>query len=171
MQPSSQSNKTHKAYLSTDTASELTRCLVFSRLDYCNSILYSIPQQQQDRLQRIMNKGARITLNILLPNHLTSSNKNLASLHWLPIKYRIPFKIATITYKTIFISQPSYFRNLITINKNNKNLCSSSSITLVNQRTSTNIAKRGFRHSSPSVWNSLPHNIRNCTSFLFYIWN
>ena len=138
-----------------------------SRLDYCNSILYSIPQQQ-DRLQRIMNKGARIPLNITLPNRLTRSNKNLTSQHWLPIKYRILFKIATITYKTIFISQPSYLRNLITINKNNKNLRPCSSITLVNQRTSTNIAKCDFRHSSPSVWNSLSHTIRNCTSLLSF---
>ena len=76
------------------TASTLTRCLVISRLDYCNSVFYNITQHQQTRLQRIMNKAARVVLNINTPDHpLHPSSKScLVQLHWLTEQSRMTFK-------------------------------------------------------------------------------
>jgi len=37
-----------------------------------------------------------------------SASERLSYLHWLPVHYRIQFKIATLTYKTLATCQPSY---------------------------------------------------------------
>ena len=34
-------------------------------------------------------------------------------LHWLPIRARIDFKIATLTYNTLTFGHPAYLRELI----------------------------------------------------------
>ena len=49
-------------YLSCDGLKMLVNALVISRLDYCNSILYSIPKHQRDKFQRIQNTAARLVL-------------------------------------------------------------------------------------------------------------
>ena len=121
-----------RQFLTNDMASTLGRCLVLSRLDYCNSFLYNITEHQQERLHRIMNKAARISLNINTPHHyLHHSSKNyLSQLHWLPVYKRIIFKIALITYKTYTTSIPGYLSNLIQ-NRPNPRLLRSSSATLL----------------------------------------
>ena len=50
----------------------------------------------------------------------------LAKLHWLPVKKRIQFKIATITCKVIQHKQPSYLLEILQTQKNTTNLRSSS---------------------------------------------
>ena len=45
--------------------------IVTSNLYYCNSLLYSIPKYQQDRLQRILNAAVRIVC-LVYPSSMTS---------------------------------------------------------------------------------------------------
>ena len=42
-----------------------------------------------------------------------SSKENLKKLHWLPIKYRIKFKIICLVHKCIQNQAPEYLRNLL----------------------------------------------------------
>ena len=152
-----------RQFLTNNMASTLARCLVLSKLDYCNSHLYNITKHQQERLQRIMNKAARISLNINTPHHyLHHSSKNYFSQpHWLPVYNRIIFKIALITYKTYTTSIPGYLSNLIQNRPNPRLLRSSSATLLIKNSTTNKISERGFRHASPAVWNFLPPYIRN----------
>ena len=78
-------------------------------------LLYNITRHQLEQLQQIMNKAARISLNINTPHHyLHHSSKNYFSqLHWLPVYDGIIFKIASITFKTHTTSIPNYLCNLI----------------------------------------------------------
>ena len=89
----------------------LANSLVSSRLDYYNSLYYELPDTSLDRLQRIQNSLARVVLPSFTRNHHITPA--LHRLHWLPIRQRIMFKIATITYKTLFHSQPSYLHSLL----------------------------------------------------------
>ena len=146
-----------RQFFTSDMVSTLARCLVLSRLDYCNYLLYNVTKHQQERLQQIMNKAVRISLNISTPHHYLhhSSNNYLSQLQWLPVYNRIIFKIALITYKTI---QPHPERP-------NPRLLRSSSATLLIKNSTTNIiSKRGFRHASLAVCNFLPPYIRNSPS-------
>ena len=62
--------------------------LITSRLDFCNSILYNLPNKQIERLQRIQNQAARMLKRIPWRNHITPV---LRELHWLRIHDRIIF--------------------------------------------------------------------------------
>ena len=128
--------------------------------------LYNITKHQHVRLERIMNKAVRISLNINTPYHyLHHSSKNyLSQLHWLRVYNRIIFKTALITYKTYTTSIPGYLSNLIQ-NRPNPRLLRSSSATLLIKNSATNkISERGFRHVSPAVGNFLPSEIKKSPS-------
>ena len=51
--------------LTYDACSQLIHALVTVRIDYCNSLLYGLPDQSLNRLQRIVNTAARILAELL----------------------------------------------------------------------------------------------------------
>ena len=80
---------------------ELIGVLVLSRVDYCNSRYYGLPNFLIAKLQRIMNSAARLNFR-LSPSTPTSSY--LKQLHWLPIRQCIIFNI--LLYSHRFVQQP-----------------------------------------------------------------
>ena len=58
--------------------------------------LYGLPNNQFHKLQRVQNAAARLICNVSRFDHITPS---LCSLHWLPIIYRIQFKISLFVFK------------------------------------------------------------------------
>ena len=84
--------------LSPDTAKTVACAIVSSRLDYCNSLLHNISKKNIQKLQRIQNNLTRVELKA---PRLTSPKPMLASLHWLPVVYRIQYKLAIITFKAL----------------------------------------------------------------------
>ena len=65
-----------------DATAQLIHALITSRLDFCISILYDIPNKQIERLQQIQNQAARMLKRIPRRNHITPV---LRELHWLRI--------------------------------------------------------------------------------------
>src|SRR6187401_102273 len=100
-----------RSSLDTNSAKLLANALVSSKLDYCNSLFYNLPDTSINRLQHIQNSLARFVIPSVRRCHHISPI--LAKLHWLPIRQRIEFKIATITHKTLQNSQPSYLFDLL----------------------------------------------------------
>ena len=49
-----------RKYLSRESTEKLVHASISSRLDYCNSFLYGIPEYQTTKLQRVMNASARL---------------------------------------------------------------------------------------------------------------
>ena len=74
--------------LTSDAAHTLVRTLVLSRLDYGNSVLVGLSEEQLHKLQKVQNTAARIISLTTKRDHITPVLKNL---HWLPIKARIEF--------------------------------------------------------------------------------
>jgi hypothetical protein len=72
--------------------------MIAGRLDYCNSVLYQASAANINKLQRVQNSAARTATKSSRFVHITSV---LAGLHWLPIQYRIQFKIAVTTFKVL----------------------------------------------------------------------
>ena len=62
------------------------------------------------KLQKIQNNLARV---VLKAPRLTSPEPMLASLHWLPVVYRIQYKFAFITFKALTTEQPTYLADLL----------------------------------------------------------
>ena len=80
-----------RSFLSTDAANKLAVSLILSSLDYCNSLLAGIPDNKLNKLQRIQNHAARL---VLRKSRHASVSVLLRTLHWLPVKARIQYKIA-----------------------------------------------------------------------------
>ena len=76
--------------LDLDSAKLLANALVFSRFDYYNSLSYGIAETDLTKLQHILNRLAHV---VTMSPPFTSSVPLLFSLHWLPVKYRVDFKI------------------------------------------------------------------------------
>ena len=74
--------------LTFDATAQLIHALITSRIDFCNSILYNLPNKQIERLQRIQNQAARMLKRVPRRNHITTV---LRELHWLRIHDSIIF--------------------------------------------------------------------------------
>lgn len=81
-----------------------------SCLGYCNSLFTGITQSSLARLQPVQNSTAMLSTNI---GHQSHINPVLASLHWLPVKHRINFKIVLTTYKALNGLATAYITELL----------------------------------------------------------
>ena len=93
--------------------------------------------------------------------HVTSI---LQTLHWLPVKKRIVFKILLLTFKVLNGQPPSYLSDLLVVNRPVRALRSNSdnSTRLVTPlyRTET-YGGRAFSSCAPRLWNQLPPALRS----------
>ena len=94
-----------RKYLSHQSAISLIHAFITSKLDYCNSLLYGLPTIHINKLQRVQNAAARLVTNSPPICHIIPI---LEDLHWLPIKYRIEFKIVLLTFKCLYGLAPQY---------------------------------------------------------------
>ena len=150
-----------RRHLDLDSAKLLANALVSSRLDYCNSVLSGIAETDLTKLQRVLNRLARM---VTKSPPFTRSVPLLRSLHWLPVKYRVHFKICLLTYKALHEEQPVYLRSLIAISLPSRSLRSNRGITLSIPRIKINTGARAFSSCAPSLWNNLPLSVRLATS-------
>ena len=78
----------------TDEVAKTIACsFVTSRLDYANSVMYGISAKNIHRLQRMQNALARVVLGSSASKFSHYSTNVLCHLHWLPVQYRIQFKL------------------------------------------------------------------------------
>ena len=147
-------------YLDSTTACTIATSIIHFKLDYCNSLYYSLPKSQITHLQQIQNSFARAVVKAPKSCHITPI---LLSLHWLkiPVTKRIEYKLHSLTYKVLTTKQPPYLHNLISVQPS-RSTCSSSLVTLARPLTSSSlrITDCSFRYASPCLWNQLPSSLR-----------
>ena len=145
-------------YLPQKQLEMLIHAFISSRLDYCNSLLIGIDQASLRRLQLVQNAAARLLTSTKKREHITPV---LASLHWLPVKFRIDFKVLLFVFKSLHSLSPSYLSELIKPYVPNRALRSADQMLL--EPLPTILRSRGdraFAAAGPELWNSLPLPIR-----------
>jgi hypothetical protein len=148
-----------RTYLSEDAAKQLIHAFVTSRLDYCNSLLYGIPDSSLQRIQRIQNIAARIITRSKKFDHITPV---LKSLHWLPIHLRIQFKILLLCYRIQNEMAPGYLCDLLKPYHQERTLRSSTKFLLHVPKTKLKrYGDRAFSSVAPVLWNNLPADIKD----------
>ena len=89
----------------------------------------------------------------------------LATLHWLPVTFRIDFKVLLLTYKALNGQGPSYIANSLTNYTPARTLRSSDTGLLQVTRSShKKIGDAAFVNYAPKLWNTLPINIREANT-------
>ena len=88
----------------------LVLAVVVSRLDYCNSVLASVPLATLEPLQCVQNAAARLIFELSPRLHITPS---LLQLHWLPVSWRIQFKLCCIMHSVHTGRCPAYLTNIV----------------------------------------------------------
>ncbi|KAL0147478.1 hypothetical protein M9458_050590 [Cirrhinus mrigala] len=138
--------------------SVLVHAFMTSRLDYCNALLGGCPASSINKLQIVQNAAARVLTRSRKYDHITPI---LKSLHWLPIRFRISYKIALLTYKALNGLAPAYLTSLLPRYNPSRSLRSQNSRLLVVPRIAKSTkGGRAFSHLAPKLWNSLPDNVR-----------
>ena len=158
------------SFLSTDAANKLAVSLILSRLDYCNSLLAGLPDNKLNKLQRIQNHAARL---VLRTSRHASATALLRTLHWLPVKARIQYKIACLCFQCIYQdSMPPYISDLLHPYCPSRMLRSLDALLTVPRFSLETFGKRSFSVFGPTVWNSLPLALRKKHSVLQLLkWN
>ena len=162
-----------RRHLTHNTAIMVANALVSSRLDYCNSLFRSLTCRDLKRLQCIQNTLARVVSRSSKYCHVTPILKDL---HWLPIKYRIQFKIATIIYKVLQNGSPHYltshvnrYSRAVNTRRNNPDKVY---LDVPIYKPSIIKSKVHFQHSfaydGPTLWNSLPHEVRSSSTLSIF---
>jgi hypothetical protein len=149
-------------YLTTEATKTLVCSFVLSRLDYCNSLFPRLMQYQLDRLQKIQNHAARLVLRV---SKRESASPLLNSLHWLPVRQRIRYKLSSLCYASLNGSAPRYIADLIRPYSTTRELRSSSQgkLHLPDFKLKT-AGERSFAYTAPKVWNDLPVPLRFASS-------
>ena len=138
----------------------VVNAFVFSRIDYCNSVLTFCNNRTIGRLQRVQNCLVRLVKR--LPRQAPTS-RAIRNLRWLRIHSRIVFKICCLVHKCIYGSTPSYVGNLISFSRSVQSsisLRSHSVKTLYTPITPFANVRKAFYFKAPRLWNSLPLPIR-----------
>ena len=87
---------------------------ILTRIDYCNAVqpvLANLPDSALAPLQRVLHAAARFVAAIGPRDHITPT---LISLHWLPVRQRITYKLCTMMHSVFYSQAPSYIFDIVT---------------------------------------------------------
>ena len=141
-----------RKFLNFECTKILENAFVTSRLDFCNSLLYGLPKNQLYKLQRVQNVAARLICNVGRFKHITPS---LYMLHWLPINYRIQFKILLFVYKALNCITPLLISELVELKPASRyNLRNSDDTLLLNSpsvKSRITLGDCSFKYAGPKL--------------------
>ena len=146
-----------RSSLTTEAAKTVAVAIIGSRLDYCNSLLAGTSASNLARLQLVQNTLARDVAQKSRYCHITPV---LAGLHWLPVRHRINFKIATTAFQVLHHQQPLYTLLRFFQGTHLHDHFTSSSINISAPLRKTSMAtSKSFSSTASQVWNKLPIHI------------
>ena len=108
------------------------------------------------------NSAACIVKQIRKTYHITPI---LAELHWLPVTFRIKYKLLLFAFEVCHDTAPQYLSELLHPYVPRRNLCSSDVFLLETPHSHlVSCGDRSFSVSAPRLWNDLPYYLRSCDS-------
>ena len=155
-----------RKHVTKEACAKVINALVTSRLDYNNGLLHGLPDSLLTRLQVAQNSAARLLEGIRRREHIQPV---LKSLHWLPVRKRILYKILLVTYKVVHnLAPPQYLSSLLVPYSPARHLRSSQKALLKVPTVKRKVGERSYHFAAPSLWNNLDIALRSAktvTSF------
>lgn len=133
-----------------------------TRLDYCNTLYLGISESLVTRLQYVQNAAAKFLTNTRKRDHITPV---LINLHWLPVKFRIQYKVLTFVFKALHNQAPTYINDMLIPYQSQRQLRSSQNMLLTVPRSRLRRSgDRAFSVAAPALWNELPLSLKSLPS-------
>ena len=165
-----------RKFLTPRACEQLLHALISSRLDFCNAILFGLTKRQLDRLQSLQNSSARL---LTFTPRMSSITPVLHSLHWLPVRKRIHFKLMLLVYRALNGISPQYIKDSLHPYNPTRTLRSGGHNLLQIPRTCRSWGDNAFSHAGAQLWNKLPSSLRciptystfkdNLKTYLFHL--
>ena len=129
----------------------LVSAFILSRLDYCNTLFTGLLVITLAPLQRVMNLAVRLVAGLGWREHMTAAMREL---HWLPVMYRIKFKLCVLMHASVNDRCPKYISEVLIATSSlpgHSTLRSASSGAYDVPRTKTEFGKRAFSVDGPKM--------------------
>ena len=150
-------------YLDIELKILLIKSYVLSKLDYCNIILANIPDKLIKCLQRVQNASVRFIYNVTKNEHIS---QYLKKAHFLPIKFRIQYKMCLITFKILNGLSPDYLLDLVQLyipkRAHLRSDCDRYRLQLPSKYSNT------ISYKMTMSWNGLPYTLRAMESLAVF---
>ena len=151
-----------RKYLDITSSLKIANSLIFSHMDYANSLFVNLPKSTLWPLQRVQNQTAKI---ILGRSKFSSSTDALKQLHILPIHVRVEYKLVVLVFKCLHHLAPPYLANLIRRRESHYKTRSAGGCFLhVPFTRASTFRDRSFSVAGPKLWNDLPDDVKNCVT-------
>ena len=154
--------------LSQELKIQLVHAGVLSIIDYCNAVYGGLTEYDLQKLQKLQNSAVRFIFGLKGKECHQSISPFLKKLHFLPVRFRIKYKITLMVFKCLNNMAPKYLKELLVIRKPNVHSLRCDNDFYLLDQTLTNFkkTKAAFSVSAPLVWNELPYNLRCETDIL-----
>ena len=97
----------------------LRNMLVHSKLDYCNSLLANCPKYLIYKLQKVQNAAIRFICNA---RKRAPTSGLLKEAHFLPVEYRIKYKLCMLAHKSVCAKSPDYISSELRLHSLSRSL-------------------------------------------------
>ena len=126
-------------------------------------MLAALPLATIAPLQRVQNVATRLIFELGTRQHVTAS---LLQLHWLPVRWRVQFKLCCLVHSVFYGKCPDYLANVVSLvdcGRPRRGLLFSSSSDFSLPRLRTKFGERAFTYAGRSAWNSLLKDLQAVT--------
>src|SRR6218665_2249551 len=134
---------------------------ILNRLDYCSSLCLGLLYALLRPLDGVLRAAARLIGGVLKFGHIGEFTRD--TLHWLPVRQRILYRVSTIAWRCILGVAPAYFSELFVPSSScpgRRSLRSASRGDYLIPRSYTK-QNRAFSAAGPSIWNGFPFELRS----------
>jgi len=113
-----------------------------------------------NRLQSVQNAAAPLVTGTRRSDNISPVFRQL---HWLPVRQRVDFKVATLVHQSLSGILPPYLADdcRLVADARERRLHSTASRTCVVTRTYSTFGDRAFGAAGPGLWNSLPSHLKD----------
>ena len=135
-----------RKFLTENMANSIACALVQSRIDYANSLYTGMSSANFNKLQMVQKTLAHVATLTKKRDHIQPTLKRL---HWLPIRLRVNYKVAMLTYTIRLSGEPHHLNAMLIDYRSTRTLSSADEHLLVEPRTKLCSADRAFSVAAP----------------------
>ena len=150
--------------LSHDLKVQMVHSNILCFIDYCNSVYGKLSEKNIQKLQKIQNNAVRFIFGLYGKKKNEAVLPYLKKLHFLPIRYRIRYKICLLVFKCVNNIGPNYLKDLLILRQTRRRSSRMDDdffLLKIPNRPNFSRSEGAFSYIGPKLWNALPFDLRS----------